>query len=75
VKSLCNIAQRCTEMFRTDFERICLDYARKLSPNDAWVLVQYGNHLKRIGDDEAGVLSASVYECFRGVGYDWLSKQ
>ncbi|HKZ39593.1 MAG TPA: hypothetical protein VJ044_01450, partial [Candidatus Hodarchaeales archaeon] len=30
VKSLCNIAQRCADMFRTDFEVICLDEALRL---------------------------------------------
>ena len=54
VKSLCNIAQRCADMFRMDFEAICLDKARELNPCDAWALIQYGDHLKRVGDyDEA----------------------
>jgi tetratricopeptide (TPR) repeat protein len=54
VKSLCNIAQRCADMFRTDFEVICLEKAHQLDPFDAWALVQYGDHLKRVGNyDEA----------------------
>jgi tetratricopeptide (TPR) repeat protein len=54
VKSLCNIAQRCADMFRMDFEIICLDRARQLDPFDAWTLIQYGDHLKRVGNyDEA----------------------
>ena len=31
--------------------------------------------LEVIQSNNSRVLSASVYECFRGVGYDWLSKQ
>ncbi|TRZ41941.1 hypothetical protein D4S03_12480 [bacterium] len=54
VKSLCNIAQRCADMFRTDFEMICLDEALNLHRSDPWTLVQYGDYLKRIGSyDEA----------------------
>ncbi len=54
VKSLCNIAQRCADMFRTDFEVICIEEALLLIPDDAWTLVQYGDYLKRIGSyDEA----------------------
>jgi len=54
VKSLCNIAQRCADMFRTDFEVICIDEALHLIPDDAWTLIQYGDYLKRIGSyDEA----------------------
>lgn len=54
VKSLCNIAKRCADMFRMDFEFICLDKARELDPLDAWTLIQYGDHLKRVGKyDEA----------------------
>lgn len=46
IKSLCNIAQRCKEIFRSDFERFCLREALELSPNDPWTLIQWGNHLK-----------------------------
>lgn len=49
VKSLCNIAQRCADMFRTDFEAICLKEAMRLNSQDTWTLVQYANYLKRIG--------------------------
>jgi len=49
VKSLCNLAQRCADMFRTDFERECLDEALRLKPNDAWTIRQLEDHLKRIG--------------------------
>ena len=53
-KSLCNIAQKCSYMFRADFERQCLYCAIEVAPNDAWTLIQMGNHLKRVGQfDEA----------------------
>ena len=57
VKSLCNIAQRCADMLRIDFELICLDKARQLDPSDAWALIQYGDHLKRVGNYD-GALGA-----------------
>jgi tetratricopeptide (TPR) repeat protein len=50
VKSLCNIAQRCADMFRMDYEVVCLDNARQLDPFDSWALIQYGDHLKRVGN-------------------------
>ena len=50
VKSLCKIAQRCADMFRIDFEVFCLDKALQLDPLDAWALIQYGDHLKRVGN-------------------------
>jgi len=54
VKSLCNIAQQCADMFRMDFEAICLKEALQLQRYDPWTLIQYGNHLKRVGNyDEA----------------------
>ena len=54
VKSLCNIAQRCADMFRSDFEAICLTEARQLAPFDAWTLIQCGDYMKRVGNyDEA----------------------
>lgn len=67
IKSLCNIAQRCAEMFRTDFEAICLRKAIEIDSQDAWTLVQYGDHLKRIGKykraieilDEAAIFGES----------------
>jgi tetratricopeptide (TPR) repeat protein len=52
VKSLCNIAQLCADMFRTDFEIICLNKAMELKPSDAWTLIQRGDHLKRVGKYE-----------------------
>lgn len=55
VKSLCNIAQRCAELFRTDFERKCLDRALQIAPNDAWLLTQFGDHLKRVGQYDKAV--------------------
>jgi len=50
VKSLCNIAQRCADMFRVDFELRCLNTACELDPTDGWALVQYGDHMKRVGN-------------------------
>lgn len=50
LKSLCNIAQLCADMFRIDFERLCLDRALNLNNSDVWTLIQFGDHLKRIGD-------------------------
>jgi tetratricopeptide (TPR) repeat protein len=50
VKSLCNIAQRCADMFRMDFEVVCLNKALQLAPSDGWTLIQYGNHMKRVGN-------------------------
>ena len=58
VKSLCNIAQRCADMFRTDFEVICLDEALRLHSADPWTLIQYGDHLKRMGN------YADALKCF-----------
>jgi len=55
VKSLCNIAQRCADMFRMDFEAVCLEEARSLVPSDAWTLIQYGDHLKRLGNYQAAL--------------------
>jgi len=49
VKSLCNIAQRCADMLRYDFERECLDAALKLDPADVRSLTQFADHLKRQG--------------------------
>jgi len=62
VKSLCNIAKQCAAMFRTDFERECLDAAMEISPDDGWTLVQFGDHLKRIGeyDDAIKALDAAT---------------
>ena len=57
VKSLCNIAQRCADMFRIDFEAICLDHALRLEPLDAWALIQHGDHLKRTGNYEEALRS------------------
>ena len=62
VKTLCNIAQRCAVMFRADFERLCLEKARSLAPADPWTLLQWGNHLKRVGafDDALRVLKKAA---------------
>lgn len=49
VKSLCNIAKECADMFRTDFESQCLQKALGIDPTDSWALIQMGDHLKRVG--------------------------
>jgi len=54
VKSLCNIAKQSADLFRVDFEAECLKIARQIDPDDAWMLIQLGDHLKRQGKyDEA----------------------
>lgn len=50
IKSLCNIAKQCADMFRMDFEIICLNEALSLNRSDPWTLIQYGDHLKRVGN-------------------------
>lgn len=55
VKSLCNIAQRCADMFRTDFEVVCIEEALLLIPDDPWTLIQYGDYLKRIGSYDKAI--------------------
>ncbi|MCX7015755.1 MAG: tetratricopeptide repeat protein, partial [Candidatus Sumerlaeota bacterium] len=64
VKSLCNIAQRCADMFRMDFEAICLDEALRLHPLDPWALIQYGDHLKRIGKYDQAIETLDRAEQF-----------
>lgn len=49
VKSLCNIAKQCAEMFRTDFEYECLQTAITIKAGDGWTLVQLADHFKRVG--------------------------
>jgi len=49
LKSLCNIAQQCAEMFRTDFEYECLQCAVTINDCDAWTLIQLADHYKRVG--------------------------
>ncbi|MEX2575432.1 MAG: tetratricopeptide repeat protein [Halofilum sp. (in: g-proteobacteria)] len=54
IKSICNIAQDSAVIFRTDFEKHCLERAMEIAPYDPWLLVQVGNHYKRTGRfDEA----------------------
>lgn len=52
VKSLCNIAQKSADLFRYDFEYLCLNEARRICPSDAWTMIQLGDHLKRTGNFE-----------------------
>ena len=49
VRSLCNIAIQCADMFRTDFELECLELALNANSQDAWTLVQLADHYKRVG--------------------------
>ncbi|MCH7678928.1 hypothetical protein IID10_06095, partial [candidate division KSB1 bacterium] len=42
-------------MFRTDLERECLKMALEISPDDAWLLTQCGDHYKRVGEYEAAI--------------------
>jgi tetratricopeptide (TPR) repeat protein len=49
IKSLCNIARQCADMFRLDFEQLCLSKAIEINSSDPWTLVQYGDHFKRLG--------------------------
>jgi tetratricopeptide (TPR) repeat protein len=71
VKSLCNVAQRCADMFRTDFEAVCLDKALQLDPFNAWALIQYGNHLKRVGNY---VEALSTFERAEQLGQNVVAK-
>lgn len=66
VKSLCNIAQQCAEMFRLDFEVLCLDKAIEIDSSDAWSLIQYGDHLKRIGNYDVALEYLSKAEMYCG---------
>ncbi|MEX0655322.1 MAG: tetratricopeptide repeat protein [Phycisphaeraceae bacterium] len=55
VKSLCNIAKQCADMFRSDFERECLYAALELAPSDEWTLAQLGDHFKRTGEYDQAI--------------------
>lgn len=55
IKSLCNIAHQCAEMFRTDFEYECLLLATKTIPGDGWTLIQLADHFKRVGKFEDAI--------------------
>ena len=71
VKSLCNIAKQCFDMFRTDFEYICLRKAREIDSTDAWTMVQLGDHYKRRGQykEAKEIVNAAI-------GYDigWIGE-
>lgn len=60
VKSLCNIAKSCADMFRTDFEHECLQRARELLPTDAWTLVQLADHYKRVAKFDEAIETAQL---------------
>ena len=64
VKSLCNIARQCAEMYRTDFEYECLQTAISINSSDSWSLIQLADHYKRVGrfDDAIQTIhKAEVY--------------
>ena len=64
VKSLCNIAQQCAEMYRTDFEYKCLETAIGIRPGDGWTLIQLADHYKRAGRyDDAIKLIRDAQSC------------
>ena len=65
VKSLCNIAQHCADMFRIDFELFCLEQALKLKPSDGWTLIQLGDHMKRVGKYEKALSALERARHFR----------
>ncbi|MFQ6757110.1 MAG: hypothetical protein D9V46_12340 [Deltaproteobacteria bacterium] len=64
VKSLCNIAKQCSEMFRLDFEVLCLDKAVAIDSSDAWSLIQYGDYLKRTGNYDIALEYLSKAELY-----------
>ena len=64
VKSICNIAQQCAEMFRTDFEYECLQTAIKVKPGDVWTLVQMADHFKRVGRFDDAIETLRQAEAF-----------
>ena len=64
VKSLCNIAQQCAEMFRTDFEYECLKAAIDVKSGDAWTLVQLADHFKRVGRFDDAIETLRQAETF-----------
>lgn len=49
VKSLCNLAKQCADLYRTDWERVCLNRAHEIDARDTRTLCQYADHLKRVG--------------------------
>ncbi len=61
VKSLCHIAKRCAEIFRTDFELMCLNKALELDSTDVWALIQQADAYKRVelyGEAHAAISKA-----------------
>ncbi|MBQ0719933.1 MAG: hypothetical protein KBT88_10235 [Gammaproteobacteria bacterium] len=46
-KSLCNIAKKCSEMYRLDFELVCLEKSYLIDKNDPWTLLQFADYYKR----------------------------
>lgn len=53
-KSLCNLASKCRDIFRSDLEKFFLEKALSLNCNDNWANIQYGNfHKERLNFDRA----------------------
>lgn len=75
VKSLCNVAQRCADMFRTDYEYLCLQKAHEIAPSDSWMLIQYGDHFKRRGlyDDAVKMTQQAIVHGQEIVGESMLA--
>ena len=75
IKSLCNLAQQCADMFRTDFEALCLQKALEITPNDSWTLIQYGDHLKRRGlyDKAIEIVEQAISYGDEKIGYSMLA--
>ncbi len=65
VKSLCNVASRCHDMFRADFEKKCYTMALQITEDDGWLFSQYGDYLKRVGEYEEAtkVLARAAVLC------------
>jgi len=52
IKSLCNIAQQCADLYRLDYERECLDRAFEIDDKVVWAHIQLADHYKRKGEYE-----------------------
>ena len=70
VKSLCNLAHKCADLFRTDWERRCLEWAHMLDPNDVRTLCQFADHLKRTGQFSEAI---AFYQQARILGEEFHS--
>lgn len=64
VKSLCNLAKQCSNLFRVDFEERCLDWALRLQPDDPWTLIQWADYLKRAGRFQGAITALDKAKVF-----------